>query len=648
MYQHLLLRSHSTKARQRDATFKLFSKGDHRRKRTVSIKQELELKNFQRLSKGLAGIIYKALELGIEDEEIGKAFNKDLLNGSNGDGEGMLSGLDLDDYNDTAIVDEEEESLLLYAPKTPKHTYPLTVETNIPYIQQNLEQARLNISDWPEKIPQAVLHFNPSKSSAHIHYDYLSTNSLFTIDAPPFVRREKNYNLYLKDWFLVGLKWGLLTEQLDLVHYVLSTFDVHHTALQYQQDILIQSHPVHHTHHLNTDDFHTYTDTLLHTHTYTQNHTHAYMNNPRILGLIDKYPDLFNTLNTRIRSEIRQFVDRTLSNAGQNVSLSSIPIVSKVAGGDVCTLDHTNYDVVFFNNITAHMHTHHLATVYHDHLYLNTSTGLLAPYLAYNSTHSSTHILDDVLVHILHSMCSKHAARVIAIGDVHGCVLEAVDLLRNVSYHPGDVVLFLGDLVAKGPYSPLVIQLCMDTHAVAVRGNHDQGVIYEGLMLANRGKSEQGSIEHMRIASLLTYDQYIYLTKLPYYVISEDLGSLFVHAGFDMNHDLTDQSSWNMLTMRFIKTGSRTKRLIDQYTKRLKGKEDFTRPLWGEVWPGPLKVLITFYLLYVYVAICKYSVYVYVSFPHFILCVCTYTGVLWTRLKWRLEDLRQCRVSRLW
>ena len=43
--------------------------------------------------------------------------------------------------------------------------------------------------------------------------------------------------------------------------------------------------------------------------------------------------------------------------------------------------------------------------------------------------------------------------RIIAIGDVHGCVDELQLLLKRVNYQPGDVVIFLGDLVAKGPDS---------------------------------------------------------------------------------------------------------------------------------------------------------------------------------------------------
>lgn len=42
----------------------------------------------------------------------------------------------------------------------------------------------------------------------------------------------------------------------------------------------------------------------------------------------------------------------------------------------------------------------------------------------------------------------QHVPRVIAVGDVHGCLAEMEDLLREVEYWPGDLLVFLGDLVS--------------------------------------------------------------------------------------------------------------------------------------------------------------------------------------------------------
>ncbi len=79
------------------------------------------------------------------------------------------------------------------------------------------------------------------------------------------------------------------------------------------------------------------------------------------------------------------------------------------------------------------------------------------------------------------------------IGDVHGCFNELQTLLQRLDYqvtppsefaapflvsHPeGRKVVFLGDLVDRGPATPAVLQLVMDMvetgHALCIPGNHD-------------------------------------------------------------------------------------------------------------------------------------------------------------------------------
>ncbi len=76
------------------------------------------------------------------------------------------------------------------------------------------------------------------------------------------------------------------------------------------------------------------------------------------------------------------------------------------------------------------------------------------------------------------------------IGDIHGCFDELVVLLEQLGYqiqfsaskytviHPqGRKVIFLGDLVDRGPKIPQVLQLVMDMvitgNAFCIKGNHD-------------------------------------------------------------------------------------------------------------------------------------------------------------------------------
>ncbi|MFT4100679.1 MAG: AAA family ATPase [Burkholderiaceae bacterium] len=77
------------------------------------------------------------------------------------------------------------------------------------------------------------------------------------------------------------------------------------------------------------------------------------------------------------------------------------------------------------------------------------------------------------------------------IGDVHGCADELVALLRTQGYHvelngeavslvppAGRKLVFVGDLVDRGPKTPEVLRIVMAAveagHALVVQGNHDQ------------------------------------------------------------------------------------------------------------------------------------------------------------------------------
>ena len=126
-------------------------------------------------------------------------------------------------------------------------------------------------------------------------------------------------------------------------------------------------------------------------------------------------------------------------------------------------------------------------------------------------------------VHVLHGVGDVEAATVVrerlrtdlrdqtgpfdVIGDVHGCRSELEDLLRELGYaivrdsdahavdaiHPsGRRVIFLGDLVDRGPDSPGVLRLAMGMvqagHALAVPGNHENK-----LVRALRGRNVQVS-----------------------------------------------------------------------------------------------------------------------------------------------------------
>jgi len=86
------------------------------------------------------------------------------------------------------------------------------------------------------------------------------------------------------------------------------------------------------------------------------------------------------------------------------------------------------------------------------------------------------------------------------IGDVHGCATELDELLETLAYRSGDdgvrrhpdgrMVVFLGDLVDRGPDTPAVLRTAMSMtaagSALCVPGNHEQK-----LLRALRGRNVQ-------------------------------------------------------------------------------------------------------------------------------------------------------------
>ena len=68
--------------------------------------------------------------------------------------------------------------------------------------------------------------------------------------------------------------------------------------------------------------------------------------------------------------------------------------------------------------------------------------------------------------------------RTIIIGDVHGMAEELRDLLNKLALNEGDALVFVGDLVDKGPESVEIIRMVRELSArfdvVVVEGNHDE------------------------------------------------------------------------------------------------------------------------------------------------------------------------------
>jgi len=132
-----------------------------------------------------------------------------------------------------------------------------------------------------------------------------------------------------------------------------------------------------------------------------------------------------------------------------------------------------------------------------DDIYLGGGNGGVFPDYSENSKWMAPFSgeLGPLLLDAVTQRAMEKQPRVIAIGDVHGCIDELQALLRRCDYRPGDLIVFLGDLVSKGPDSLAVVQMARELGAMGVRGNHDFEVIRWHQAIKS-GMKYKGSFSH--------------------------------------------------------------------------------------------------------------------------------------------------------
>lgn len=78
-------------------------------------------------------------------------------------------------------------------------------------------------------------------------------------------------------------------------------------------------------------------------------------------------------------------------------------------------------------------------------------------------------------------LLSEHFGRLIAIGDIHGCVHALDVLLGEIEPKSSDRLVFLGDLIDQGRDSGAVldrlIQLQQQCDVVLIKGNHEEMIL---------------------------------------------------------------------------------------------------------------------------------------------------------------------------
>lgn len=180
----------------------------------------------------------------------------------------------------------------------------------------------------------------------------------------------------------------------------------------------------------------------------------------------------------------------------------------------------------------------------------------------------------------------------LVIGDVHGCLTELDELLDVSSRHSPSRIVFLGDLVDRGPDGPGVVRRVRELGAAMVKGNHEEKHVryrkHEKVRAATGKKNPMRPFTGAKLEAhqALTDDDIAWMDSLP---LSLDLGNgwFAVHAGLEPSKTFEAQrNSPALLRTRYVRPDGRAMSLPE-------GKFEPAEPasFWSERWFGPEKIV---------------------------------------------------------
>jgi hypothetical protein len=180
-------------------------------------------------------------------------------------------------------------------------------------------------------------------------------------------------------------------------------------------------------------------------------------------------------------------------------------------------------------------------------------------------------------------MVEKGMGRTVLVGDVHGCRAELEALLDQVGFGSGDQLVFVGDILVRGPDSLGVLDVARRTGALLVRGNHEEKLLS---WRREEDAHERGGPParplgriHAEVRDQLRPIDWSMLSNMPLWIDLPEHRLRVVHAGLVPGIPIEDQKKKNLLRIRAMgKDG-------EPESARGRGR------LWGELYRGPPHVV---------------------------------------------------------
>ena len=176
------------------------------------------------------------------------------------------------------------------------------------------------------------------------------------------------------------------------------------------------------------------------------------------------------------------------------------------------------------------------------------------------------------------------------VGDVHGCLPELTELLDKAKYDPSRIrLIFVGDLVDRGPDSKGVVDLVRSLNAECIRANHEDRLIrYFRHELIRKETGQKNPVylsEHKQaVYKSLSEDDLVWMASLPYTTNISDK-AYAVHAGCEPNKHFIDQDPDQLIRCRYVNDKGRSQPLPKDKSQP-KGTK-----FWAEAWDQPYDIV---------------------------------------------------------
>lgn len=187
--------------------------------------------------------------------------------------------------------------------------------------------------------------------------------------------------------------------------------------------------------------------------------------------------------------------------------------------------------------------------------------------------------------------------RIAIIGDVHGCYDELMELLETIGFYDGkvDKLLFVGDLIDKGPKPKEVIEWCKTWAACCsfVMGNHEEKHLRYHMHARKEKKnpryknpmivSEDFLRNRQELLKITTFDAFEFLDQMQhYYYVLDEAQHLILHGGLLPGQKAEWMHPKIITRVRYLKSDKEMAHM-DEITKDM--------PFWTDKYNGPEKVV---------------------------------------------------------